>query len=86
MTPRGTLGLFYVYITQLMIHPTVYTLPFTLQLRYKPLDIMQGVAKSPKVHISSHNGFQNLITSTLLNIGPSVSQSGKRVAGIRPEY
>ena len=39
ITPRGTLGLCYVHIPQLMTHPAVYTLPFTLQLCYKPLDI-----------------------------------------------
>ena len=54
ITPRGTLGLCYVHIPQLMTHPAVYTLPFTLQLRYKPLGILQRVTKSQKVHISSH--------------------------------
>ena len=41
MTPRGTLGLCCVHIAQLMTHPAVYTLPFTLQLCYKPLGILQ---------------------------------------------
>ena len=41
MTPRGTLGLCYVHIAQLMTHPVVYTLPFTLQLCYKPLGKLQ---------------------------------------------
>ena len=54
MTPRGTLGLCCVHIAQLMTHPAVYTLPFTLQLCYKPLGILQRVAKSQKVHISIH--------------------------------
>ena len=57
MTPRGTLGLCCVYIAQLMTHPAIYTLPFTLQLCYKPLGILQRVAKSQKVHMSSHDGF-----------------------------
>ena len=52
MTPRGTLGLCCVHISQLMTHPAVYTLPFTLQLCYKPLGILQRVTKSQKVHIS----------------------------------
>ena len=30
MTPRGTIGLCCVHITQLMTHPAVYTLSFTL--------------------------------------------------------
>ena len=60
MTPRGTLGLCCVHITQLMTHPAIYTLPFTLQLCYKPLDILQRVTKSQKVHISSHDGLQKL--------------------------
>ena len=47
MTPRGTLGLCCVYIAQLMTHPAFYTLPFTLQLCYKP----------QKFHVSSHDGF-----------------------------
>ena len=84
MTPRGTLGLCCVHIAQLMTHPAVYTLPFTLQLRYKPLGILQRVTKSQKVHMSSHDGLQKTIASTLLNIGPRVFQSGDRVAGICP--
>ena len=84
MTPRGTIGLCYIHVAQLMTHPPVYILPFTLQLCYKPLGILQRVTKSHKVHISSHDGLQNTITSTLLNIGPRVFQSGDRVAGICP--
>ena len=63
MTPRGTLGLCCVLITQLMIHPavyTLYTLPFTLQLCYKPLGILQRVTESQKVHILSDDGLQKL--------------------------
>ena len=55
MTPRGTLGLFCVYIDQLMAHTAIYTLPFTLQLCYKPLGILQRVDKSQRVHISTHD-------------------------------
>ena len=55
MTPRETLGLCCVHIAQLVTHPAVYTLPFTLQLCYKPLGILQRVAKSQKVDISSHD-------------------------------
>ena len=54
MTPRGTVGLCCVYIAQLMTHTAIYTLPFTLQLCYKPLGIPQRVTKSQMVHISSH--------------------------------
>ena len=54
MTPRGTLGLCCVHIAQLMTHPIAYTLPFTMQLCYKPLGILQRVIKSQKVHISIH--------------------------------
>ena len=60
MTPRGTLGLCCVHIAQLVTHPAVYTLPFTLQLCYKPLGILQRVTKSQKVHISSHDVLQRL--------------------------
>ena len=60
MTPRGTLGLCCVHIAQLMTHPAIYTLPFTLQLCYKPLGILQRVTKSQKVHISIYDGLQNL--------------------------
>ena len=60
MTPRGTLGLCCVHIAQLMTHPAVNTLPFTLQLCYKPLGIQQRVTKSQKVHISSHDVLQKL--------------------------
>ena len=60
MTPRGTLGLCCVHIAQLMTHPAIYTLPFTLQLCYKPLCILQRVTKSQQVHISSHDGLEKL--------------------------
>ena len=55
MTPRGILGLCCVHIAKLVTHAAVYTLPFTLQLCYKPLGILQRVTKSQKVHISSHD-------------------------------
>ena len=61
MTPRGTFGLCYVHIAQLMTHPAVYTLLFTMQLCYKPLGILQRVNKSQKVHMSSHNVLQKLL-------------------------
>ena len=64
MTLGGTLGLCCVHIAQLMTHPAIYTTPFTLQLCYKPLGIMQRVTKSQKVHISSHDGLQTLHTIT----------------------
>ena len=60
MTPRGTLGLRCVHIAQLMTHPAIYTLPFTLQLCYKPLGIQQRVTKGQKVHISSNEKLQKL--------------------------
>ena len=60
VTPRETLGLCCVHIAQLMTHPAIYTLPFTLQLCYKPLGILQRVTKSQKVHISDHDGLENL--------------------------
>ena len=55
VTPTGTLGLCCVYIAQLMTHTAIYTLPFTLQLCYKLLGILQQVTKSQRVHISSYN-------------------------------
>ena len=58
MTPRGTLGLFCAHIAQLMTHPAIYTLQFSLQLCC--LDIVQRETKSQKVHISSHDGLGNL--------------------------
>ena len=60
VTPGGTLELCCAHIAQLMTHPAVYTLPFTLQLCYKPLGIPQRVTKSQKVHISSHDLLQKL--------------------------
>ena len=60
MTPRGTPGLCCVHIAQLMTHPAIYTILFTLQLCYKPLGILQRVTKSQKVHISSHDGLKKL--------------------------
>ena len=60
MTPRGTLELCCIHIGQLMTHPPIYALPFTLHLCYNPLGILQGVTKSQKVHTSSHDGLQKL--------------------------
>ena len=60
MTPRGTLGLCCVDIVQIMTHPTIYTLPFTLKLYYKLLGILQRVTKNQKVQISSHDGLKIL--------------------------
>ena len=60
MTPRGTLGFGYTHIAQLMTHPAIYTLLFTLQLCYKPLGTLQTVTKSEKVQISSHDELQKL--------------------------
>ena len=60
MTPRGTLGLCCVDIVQIMTHPAIYTLPFTLKLYYKILGILQRVTKNQKVQISSHDGLKIL--------------------------
>ena len=60
MTPRGTLGLCCVDIFQIMTHPAIYTLPFTLNLYYKLLGILQRVTKNQKVQISSHDGLKIL--------------------------
>ena len=60
MTSRGTLGLCCVNIAQIMTHPAIYTLLFTLKLYYKLLGILQRVTKSQKVHISSHDGLKIL--------------------------
>ena len=60
MTPKGTLGLCYVHIAQLLTHSAIYTTLFTLHLCYKPLGIPQRVTKNQKVHISSHDGLENL--------------------------
>ena len=49
-----------VHIVLLMSYPVIYTLPFTLQLYYKPLGILQGVTKTQKVQISSRDGLQKL--------------------------
>ena len=84
MTPRGILGLYCVHIAQLMTHPAIYTTPFTLQLCYKPLGILQRVTKSQKVHISDHDGLENLHNINFFDIGQRVSQKGNRVAGISP--
>ena len=42
MTARGTLGLCFAHIAQLMTHPAIYTLPFTLQFCYKPPGILSN--------------------------------------------
>ena len=64
MTPRGTLGLCCVHIAQLMTHPAIYTLPFTLQLRYKPLGIL---LRAEMFIYQAMIYYKNFITSTLLD-------------------
>ena len=88
MTPRGALVLCCALFSQLKIHPAVFTLLFPLQVCYKPLGIPHRVTLSQKVHISSHDGLQNFMTPTFLNISPMVSKSECRVAGISsfPQY
>ena len=71
MTPRGTLGLCCIHIAQLVTHPAVYTLSFTLQLCYKPLGILERLIKSQKFHC------KNFTTLTLLDIGPKVFSERK---------
>ena len=66
MTPRGTLESCCVHISQLMTHPAIYTIPFTLQLCYNPLGILQRLTKSQNVHISNHDGFEKLHNITFL--------------------
>ena len=41
-------------------HPAIYTLPFSLQLCYTPLGILQRVTKSQNVHMPSHDRLQKL--------------------------
>ena len=84
MTPRGILGLCCVHIAQLMTHSVIYTTPFTLQFSYKSLGILQRVTKSQKVHISDHDGLENLHNINFFDIGQMVSQRGNRVARIPP--
>ena len=87
MTPRGTLGLCCVYIAQLMTHPAIYTIPFTLQSCYKPLGILQRVTKSQKVHTSSHDGLQkfhniNFVCHRSQGF-PEKEQSGRELIDLR---
>ena len=67
-----------------MTHPAIYTTPFTLQLCHKPLGILQRVTKRQKVHISNHDGLENLLNINFFDTGHKVSQKGNRVAGIPP--
>ena len=80
MTPRGALGLCCVYIAQLMAHTVIYILPFTLQLCYKPLGILQRVTKSQRVHISSHD---NAYTNTKILFIRMLKKSRKISSVIR---
>ena len=83
MTPRGALGLCCVHISRLMTHPAVFTLPFTLQLCYKQLGILQGVTMIQKIHIPSHDGLQKFHNINLmLDMALRVSQRGSGVAEI----
>ena len=71
MTPRGTFELCCVYIAQLMTHTAIHTLPFTLQLCYKPLGILQRIIKSQMVYISSRD--KNYTTCILITVTKSGS-------------
>ena len=47
---------------------------------YKPLGIQQRLTESQKIHVSSHDGLPNFLTSNMLNIRPRIFQNGDRVA------
>ena len=81
MTPRGTLELCCVRIAQLMTHPVIYTIPFTLQLCHKLLDMLQRVAKSQRFIHQVMMDCQNFITSILFDIGHRFSQRRSGVEG-----
>ena len=63
-----------IHTAQLMTHPAIYTLPFTLQLCYKPLGILQRVTKSQKVHISIHDIHDRLQNLHNINLALHRSQ------------
>ena len=71
-----------IFFSHWPINDSSGCLPFTLQLSYKLLGILQCVNKSRKANISSHDGMQNFLTSIFLTIGPRVSKSGDRVTEI----
>ena len=82
---KGNPWVMFVDIAQLMTHPAIYTTPFTLQLCYKPLAILQRVTKSQKVLKSDHDGLKNLRNiNFIFDIGYRVSQRRNRVTGISP--
>ena len=62
----------------------IYTIPFILQLCYKPLGILLRVTKSQKVHISNHDGLENLHNVNFFWHRSQVSQRWNRVAAILP--
>ena len=80
MTPWRILGLYCAHIAQLMTHLAIYTLLFTLKLCCKPLDILQRVTKSQKVHISKDDGLADFTTSTLLKIGSRIPRSSRNTS------
>ena len=71
---RATVGLCYAHIPQLITHRAYAT----------NLSIPQRVTESQNVHLSSHDGLPNFLTSNMLHIGPRIYLSGDRVAGICP--
>ena len=54
-----------VHIAQLRNHPAIYTFPFTLQLCYKLLGILQRVTKCQKVYISIDDELQKFYNVNL---------------------
>ena len=85
ITPRGTLGFCCFHIAQIMTHHAIYTLPFTFQLRYKVLGILQRMINSLKgSYIKSWCILKsiNFKVSTLLDISMRFSQRGGRKIGI----
>ena len=98
MTPSGTLWLSLVHIPPCKripsvmlcshcpmndssgcLHITVY-LAVMLQASWHS----ERVTKGQMVHFSSHDGLQNFIKLTLVNIGPRVCQGGFRVTEVFP--
>ena len=75
-------NLWVIFCSYWPINDSSGCLPFSLQLCYKPLGILQRVTNSQKAHISSHDGLWNFLTSTFLTVSPWVSKSGDTVTEI----
>ena len=84
MTPRGTLGLFCVHISQLMTYLAIYTLASWHTTEGNKVKMFIEFCRVKRIIDQIMMVWKNVPTSNLLDVGLITSQRRSRVAEISP--